>query len=381
MEPLKERLFTPGDGATPPVLSGRQEQQSVLSRCLADLLDGRSPPHNVVLIGPRGNGKTALLNWFKRMCRASGAVDTAALTPHDIPDSRSLTAVLSSRSAWTSLLPRKVGVASIGSLEWQTKGGATSTRLTRRLIARCKARPLAVLLDEAHTLAAAVGGALLNASQQVRDEAPFLLVLAGTPGLPTHLAKMDASFWNRLGPGRLGVGRLSEKAAGAALREPLKRRGAKLREDALATVVEESQRYPYFVQLWGEALWQQRTATGTADLTTEHVDAARPAVSAQVADYYQDRYRELEAAGLLRAATAVAPVFQAAADAAVTDGAIDSALAATSTDANARLAAREALNQLGYIWCPPGQVPPITWRAGIPSLMTHVRHQFALAAP
>lgn len=271
------------------------------------------------------------------------------------------------------------GVAAIGSLEWQTKG-TSSPRLTRRLIARCKAKPLVLLLDEAHVLDTAVGGALLNASQQVRDEAPFLLVLAGTPGLPTHLARMDASFWNRLGPGRLGVGRLSEEAAATALREPLRGRGTRLHEDALATVVEESQRYPYFVQLWGEALWQQRMAADTRDLTTAHVDAVRPAVSAQVADYYQDRYRELEAAGLLPAAAAVAPVFQAAADAAATDGAIDDALAATNTDADARLAAREALNRLGYIWCPPGQAPPITWRAGIPSLMTHVRRQFALAA-
>lgn len=379
MKPSTRRLFTPGDGATPPVMSGREEQQGVLSLCLSDLLDGRSPPHNVVLLGPRGNGKTALLNWFKRMCRASGAVDTVALTPHDIPDTRTLTAVLSSRSAWMSFLPRKVGVTAIGSLEWQTKGD-TSPRLTRRLIARCKAKPLALLLDEAHTLDIAVGGMLLNASQQVRDEAPFLLVLAGTPGLPAHLAKMDASFWNRLGPGRLGVGRLSEGAAGTALQEPLEGRGAKLHEDALATVVEESQRYPYFVQLWGEALWQQHTATDTPDLTTEHVDAARLAVSAQVADYYQDRYRELEAAGLLQAAAAIAPAFQEVANTAVTDGAIDEALASTCADAAAKLTAREALNRLGYIWCPPGQAPPITWRAGIPSLMTFVQRQFALAA-
>ena len=39
-----------------------------------------------------------------------------------------------------------------------------------------------------------------------------------------------------------------------------------------------------------------------------------------------------------------------------------------------RLAAREELNRLGYIWSPPGQLPPVVWVAGIPSLMTHVRH-------
>ena len=60
------------------------------------------------------------------------------------------------------------------------------------LTARCRKRPLAVLLDEAHTLDLEVGRTLLNTSQQVRDEAPFLLVLAGTPGLPAHLGSMNA---------------------------------------------------------------------------------------------------------------------------------------------------------------------------------------------
>ena len=40
-----------------------------------------------------------------------------------------------------------------------------------------------------------------------------------------------------------------------------------------------------------------------------------------------------------------------------------------------RPAAREELNWLGYIWCPPRQLPPIVWSAGIPSLMQHVLDQ------
>ena len=142
--------------------------------------------------------------------------------------------------------------------------------------------------------------------------------------------------------------------------------------DAADAVVEDSQRYPYFVQLWGDALWQQRLATGATRLTAAHVDAARPDVAARVTDYYQERYRELETRGLLPAAVATAPLFQAGADATASDHAIDAALAATGTDAAARLAAREALHRLGYLWSPPGQLPPVVWVAGIPSLMTHV---------
>ena len=371
MKPASPRLFTPGDGAAPPAMPGREEHQAVLSLCLADLTGAQSPPHNVVLIGPRGNGKTALLNWFKRECRRSN-VDVVAMTPRDMADVPMLSAALVPPSRLMRLLPRKIGVTALGSAEWETQAG-TPARLAGRLVTRCRKRPLAVLLDEAHMLDVSVGDTLLDASQQVRSEAPFLLVMAGTPGLPARLAKMDATFWNRLGSGRLGVGRLNDAATRQALREPLRRHDVRIAEDGLGKVVEECQRYPYFIQLWGEALWQRRLTTGATTLTDGHVDAVRSRVAARVAEYYQDRLRELEAGGLLEAAAAVAPLFQRHADATATDHEIDAALAPAVADAAARLAAREELNRLGYIWSPPGQPPPITWCAGIPSLMTHVR--------
>ena len=71
--------------------------------------------------------------------------------------------------------------------------------------------PLVLLLDEAHMLDPEVGRELLNASQEVGRDLPFLLVLAGTPNLQSHLGQMGASFWNRAEQVR--VGRLSGRAA------------------------------------------------------------------------------------------------------------------------------------------------------------------------
>ena len=369
MEAVQRRIFTPGDGATPPALTGREREEAVLTRCLADLLGGASPPHNVVLTGPRGNGKTVLLNWFEHACRDHGTdVDVMNLTPEDIPTRDALIDILSPRRI-ARLLPRKIGVAAVGSVEWAPPSGGVRN-LRAKLTARCRRKPLAVLLDEAHTLDLEVGRMLLNASQQVRAAAPFLLVLAGTPGLAAHLGAMNASFWSRLGEGRLGIGLLSDAAARAALAEPLAAHGVDIDADALAMVVEESQRYPYFVQLWGAALWERHPVTGATRLTIAHVDAARPDVAGQITDYYQVRHRELETRGLLPAAIATAPLFQAGGTA--SDHAIDAALVTTGADAAARLAAREELHGLGYIWSPPGQRPPVVWIAGIPSLMTYV---------
>ena len=340
-------------------------------RCLADLTGGAAPPHNIVLTGPRGNGKTALLNWFRSACNdAETPVDAVLLTPRDIPDLETLVDALALRRGFRKLLPRKLAIASVGSAEWSHASNAPRN-LTRELSARCRKRPLAVLVDEVHTLDLDVGGTLLNASQRTRAEAPFLLVLAGTPGLPGHLDTMDASFWGRLGAGNLGVGLLDEEAAAEALTKPLAARGVSVEGDALDAVLEHSQRYPYFVQLWGDALWEHHLATNAKTLASADAAAAQPAVAMLVAEYYQTRYRELEKAGLQDAAKAVALVFQDSATA--TDQDIDTALAGAGLDDSAaRIASREALNRFGYIWCPPSQTPPIVWTAGIPSLMAYV---------
>ena len=369
MTQTKPRLFQPGDGATPPFLAGRERQQSVLSRCLADLSARNAPPHNVVLLGPRGNGKTVLLNWFKGVC-AEAEVDVLALTPDGIAEHKSLVDALAPRRGIARWLPRKVGVASVASAEWQPEGTAT---LVRALTARCARRPLAVLLDEAHTLPQDVGRALLNASQQVRVAAPFLLVLAGTPGLPERLGEMDASFWSRLGQGLLGVGRLEASAARDALAKPMAEHDIAFDARALETVVEHSQGYSYFIQLWGDALWQRHSDTGEAAVTADTVDAARPEVHGYIADYYQVRYDELRDLELLAAARAIAPFFQAGRDATAKEGELDAALAGAGVEDEAtRTRTLRALTRLGYIWHPPGQSPPIAWSAGIPSLTTFV---------
>ena len=379
MRATEQRLFMPGAGSAPPALTGREPEQAVLSLCLSDLTGGRSPPHDVVLIGPRGNGKTALLNWFEGACREV-RVDVARLAPSRIRTEPALFDALLPTTGLGRLLPAKWGIAGVGKAEW-VASPPSAQGLVERLISRRRKKPVAVLLDEAHTLDVEVGQVLLNASQDVRARVSFLLVLAGTPGLLAHLGKMNASFWDRLGSGLLGIGRLSDAAVRQALVEPLGAHGASIDTDALDPVVEHSQRYAYFVQLWGEALWNQRLATGETRLTRAHAAAARPAVEARVAEYCQHRYRELEAGGLLPAALAVAPLFQGGMEATATDRDIDDALATAGLeDASARLAARDGLDRLGYVWSPPGQLPPVVWSAGIPSLMQHVLDQAALPA-
>ena len=185
--------------------------------------------------------------------------------------------------------------------------------------------------------------------------------------------RVITSFWSRLGEGRLGIGLLSDTAARAALAEPLAAHGEGIDADALATVVEDSQRYPYFIQLWGEALWEGRPATGATRLTAAHTAAARPYVAARVTDYYEDRYLELDQSGWLAVAERVAARFQSGPT--LTYEELKSAVAAglaASADTGQVHAALDALQRLGFVWRPPGQLPPVRYKPGIPSLMEHV---------
>ena len=83
-------VFKPGSGAFPPALTGREREQAVLTRGLADLSAGEAPPHDIVLTGPRGNGKTVLLRWFERACRDAGDVDVERIAPSEVRTGQAL---------------------------------------------------------------------------------------------------------------------------------------------------------------------------------------------------------------------------------------------------------------------------------------------------
>ncbi len=363
------QLFMPGTGQLPPYFAGREDEQRALLDCLEVLRDGETVPADIILMGPRGNGKTALLRWFDREIAATGTAEAVSLTPDDIMHPDDLARVL-----FPSILDRigktEMKVPDLGSIS--VEGGRVGS-LTKRLISRCRRRPRVVLLDEAHNLDLHVGRTLLNVSQRVRAEAPFLLILAGTPNLVDRLGLMGASFWDR--SRRLDIGRLNARASFEALTKPLEEHGGVVMPGVLDTVVAQSQRYPYFIQVWGDALWAELRERGSTMIDADVVAAAEPRFSERRDEYYASRYRELHREGCLPVASAVARAFanQASTDEGriLTDEELDRAVgtALPSGDGDAKEAAATRLRELGYIWQPSGK---IDWEPGIPSLMGYV---------
>ena len=370
--------FVPGRGALPPYLAGREAEQREMWKLCHYVEARRGAPRDIVLSGPRGNGKTVLMRWFQREIEAlDGKIDVLWRTPSDFPDIDSLATTLVPPGRFKSLLPDTLSLSiGIGRLGWDL-GGNPGT-LAELLALRCNHRPLVLLVDEAHTLDRDVGRALLNASQSVAAMAPFLLALAGTPGLEPHLHSMSATFWDRAR--QLGIGRLDETAAAAALTYPLARQepAVVFTDSALQQVIDESQGYPYFLQVWGAALWEAASETSETVIDASVAARARPAFELERAMYYQHRLNELERRELLPVAARVADAFAGQAN--LLQGALNAAIAgAPGVDSASTVTrCRDHLAAVGYVWNPPGAGD--SWQAGIPSLMSHVRAAFDLAS-
>ena len=362
--------FVPGRGQMPPYLAGREREQTALRNLLAYLRAGKGAPRNAVLAGPRGNGKTALLRWLCQEGEA-GDIDAVWLTPSEISNLDELATRLVPPRRFTSLRPDNLAFhIGIGKLGWQLDGQRGA--LAPLLKARCTRKALVLALDECHTLDREIGHVLLNAAQTVCAEAPFLLVMAGTPGLPQHLNTMSATFWSRAE--KLGIGRLDEAATAAAIERPLAAQTPSINctASAIADVVSASQCYPYFVQLWGAALWRAR---GPEPIDRRTVAGAAHAVAVDQSAYYQHRFHELERHELLDVAARLAIAF--AGQPTLPRPALNTAIAdrlppAAATTADV-LRCRDQLTDLGYVWNPPAAGD--AWHPGIPSLMDYVRER------
>ena len=330
----------------------------------ADLDRGRPAPSEVILYGPRGNGKTALLGWIGQRVGSSTGVDVEELTPSEFDSPAGLAELLLPDSWWGSVRPDEIGVRGIA---WRP-GRRPAPDLARALALRVGRKPLVVLLDEAHTLDPKVGRSLLNAAQKVGKSAPFLLVLAGTPNLRAHLSTMGASFWNR--SEKLRIGRLDERATAEAIRKPLEAEDLAITDEALEHIVRDSHGYPFFVQHWGKAVWAHAVRASRREITSEDVRACQAAFDRQRDDYYADRYRELKELKLLQPARAVAEAFRSRP--VLSDSELGAAIRRGFGEAagdDEVAAAERKFRHLGFIWEAGAMAE---WEPGIPSLMDRI---------
>ena len=295
--------YAPGAGTPPPELAGRDELIERSAIALDRIRAGRSA-RSFILYGLRGVGKTVLLNRIQRDAEARGFHAAKFEAPEDrslpallVPNLRSLLLklnrgkrakaaarrALSALAGFAAGLKIKYGELDIG-LEYKLEPGLADsgdleTDLAALLVAVGTAAAerdsaATLFVDELQyvkeeELAALISG--LHQASQAR--APVTMVAAGLPQIIGQTGRAK-SYAERLFE-FAAIDRLSEEAARAALRVPAEKEGVSFDDNAIAEILEQTQRYPYFLQEWGKHSWNvaQKSPIGRADARRATIQA------------------------------------------------------------------------------------------------------------
>jgi len=77
-------LFQPGTGVEPPYLAGRFEEQAFFNDQVEKLVGRQKIGSDMIVYGPRGNGKTAMLRYLQK--KTDDRLETLWVTPSEFED-------------------------------------------------------------------------------------------------------------------------------------------------------------------------------------------------------------------------------------------------------------------------------------------------------
>lgn len=318
MDPIKNP-YAPGAGTPPPELAGRDELRESVRIALERVRAGR-PTKSILMVGLRGVGKTVLLDRMRDDAEASG-IQTIRV---EAPESRSLPAILAPqlRQALLRLSKNKLakelaqralrglaGFAKALKLKYQDievgfdfepePGLADNGDLEHDLqallevagaAAKKAGTALAIFIDELQYVEEEELAALITALHRAAQRSlPVVLVGAGLPQLPGRMGRAK-SYAERLFDFPQ-IGPLSPEAARIAIAKPALDQGAKVNDDALQRIVQETHGYPYFLQEWGKHAWDAAVAS---PITLRDVEqASQSAIAALDESFFRVRFDRL----------------------------------------------------------------------------------------
>ena len=359
--------FRPGRGISPPLLAGREAELAEAERGFARLLEGRSAPQDLLFHGPRCNGKTVLLLEIER--RAQDRDFRVEALPVDaLTDRAALVRALQERAGALGGQVTGVQLAGVGATTTPRQPTEDSEQLFAAWLRKEAFRPLVLVVDEAQSLAPEAARPFFGAVQRAKSgPVPFLLVCAGTPDAPRRIRQ--AGTFNERGFKKCRVGRLDRSATLVALREPAHAAGRPFNEDAAGFLAEQSQDYPYFIQLLGSAAWEA-AAEGASEVSLRDAKTGAAACAEDIEDFYADRCEEAEFRRVEAALKPLALLF-AEHGGRVPHDAFTQILRRVSEGDSIPLddlELRQELTDLGVVWSVRNGV----WEMGIPSFADYL---------
>lgn len=294
MDPF-ENPFSPGAGTAPPAFVGRDDLLADYRVALRRTVSER-PGKSIMPIGLRGVGKTVLLNRFDHMAQDEGMVSAFIEAPETGDFEHLLAARLRSilleldRGSVSTAVKRALGTLksfsynlpdgtsialNVDAIAGSADSGVLAEDTTDLFVAvgeaaKARRRGLLIAIDEVQYLAADELAALITAIHRtVQLGLPVILVGAGLPQLP-GLAGNAKSYAERLFDFP-EIGSLGDEDARAVLATPAEEHGVAFTRDALESLLEFTQGYPYFLQEWGYHVWN---AAPASPITLDDVNLA-----------------------------------------------------------------------------------------------------------
>jgi DNA-binding transcriptional ArsR family regulator len=278
VENRKPNPFKPTAGADPPLIVGREEY---LDEFVESIEDGPGAPGRLTLfIGPRGVGKTVMLNAVAQRVQD----DYQWMTIHEAATSgvlERLTAQAVGLANELRPVARRiagVNIASVGGITLVPPDAPPELSLRKALtdtvgLLEARGTGLLITVDEVHASSVDDMRQFATVVQHlIRENREIAVVMAGLPtGFNTLLSDNPSTFLRRANRFQLGDVPLPEVAQ--ALRATIEDNGRTIADDALALATQTTGGYPFMIQLVGYHTW--RRATGdTIDIAAAQAGAA-----------------------------------------------------------------------------------------------------------
>lgn len=288
--------FRPGMGLVPPDFGGREEALR-RAKTVVDRLAQLAPPEFVLYRGVRGVGKTALLAYLRRQASNRGlhalhleadrGDEKLAVARETL--AREAATLLDGAPAGTGRDPVAAFEELVGTIARLAEESGTGVLLT---------------VDEVHEAEDTLLKPLLRAAHRAaQDGRPLGVLLSGLPAAADNLFEEGQTYTERLG--RVELGLLDRAGTAEAVRRPFARHASAEVDDLVVDAVHDaSGGYPWFVQLWGAALWDVARRPDRIELPDAR--AAGAEVHVRVEAFFRDRWARVPTGRATRLAVALA---------------------------------------------------------------------------